>query len=63
MPRYQYWTLTETLIRHPAGAQSHSDPATLVLQGHHLNVVQQLIDRVDDGVDQLKVLDLGLGHS
>ena len=42
---------------------SHGDLAALVLQDQTLHTLQELIDRVDGWVDQLKVLDLGISGS
>lgn len=39
----------------------HGDPAALVLQNQPIHILQQLIDDIDVGVDQLKAQDLGLG--
>jgi hypothetical protein len=44
-------------------AQSHGDPVSLVLQDCLLHTLQQLIDKMDAMVDQLKALDLGLDGS
>ena len=51
---HQYWTLTETPLRHPAVALSHGDPAAMILQDQSLNVPQQVIEKLDVGVGQLK---------
>lgn len=39
------------------------DPAALVPQYRSLPKVQQVIDEIDDGVDQLKALNMDLGGS
>jgi hypothetical protein len=53
------WILTGTPLRYLVGSLDHGNPAALGLQA--LLAFQQFIDRVYVGVDQLQVLDLGLG--
>ena len=43
------------------GAPCHGDPAALDMQDQPFYVLQQFIDGVDVEIDQLKVLDVGLG--
>lgn len=51
---HQYWTLTEIPLRYPVVALSHGDFAAMILQDHSFNVPQQVIDKLDVGVGQLK---------
>ena len=52
-----------TPLGYPVVALCHGDPAVLNLQGQPLHSLQQSIDGIDDGVGQLKALDLDLGGS
>lgn len=49
------------LLSDPPVAPSHGDPAALVLQDQSLRVLQQVLDRVDVAMDQLRALDVSLG--
>ena len=60
---HQYCTLTETSFGYPAVVPSHGDHATMVPQDQSLHILQQVIDGVDVGICQLKVLDSGLDSS
>lgn len=56
-----YWL--RLLSDNPVVVLYHRDPAALVLWDKLLHTLQQLIDGIDVGVDQLKTLDLSLGGS
>ena len=54
---------THLLSRYSVVVLCHGDPAALSLQDQLFCLLQQFIDGVDVGVDQLKALDLGKGGS
>ena len=60
---YLYWILTGTPLGYFAVALCHGGPAALILQDQPLHMLQRAIDAVDDGVEQLRAPDLGLGGS
>ena len=56
-------SLTGTPLGYPVLAPCHGDPAALDLQACPLHMLQQFIDKVDVGMDQLITWVLGLGGS
>lgn len=58
----QYWTLAKFLW-YPTVTPSHGDLATMATQDQFLHTLWQIIDRVDVGVANKKVLAVGLGAS
>jgi hypothetical protein len=53
----------KTPLKHSAVALCHGDPAALDLYDWPFNSLQEILDGIDDGVGQLKALDLDLGGS
>jgi len=60
---HQLCILTQTTPEYPAAALRHEDAEASDLEDRTLHLLQQLIDGVDVGVNQLQGVDLGLGRN
>ncbi|KAL6031843.1 hypothetical protein STEG23_030819, partial [Scotinomys teguina] len=61
LPLHIGWALTGAPLRYPVVALCHGGPSALILLDQFLHVLQQFIDGMGVGLDQLIALVLGLG--